>query len=771
MKTYIYQVNKQTPLVIDENVKKKINQSESVLIQLFSGEKENKIKELLSYLTTTFSKALIITSSTDGEIANDKVLTYTSVISISIFENTSLKIAYAQNESGFETGKLIAQKLITKDTKLLITFADGLNCNGEEFLDGIYSVNANVIVSGGLSADNSKFKRCLVGINNQLYATGAVAVCLNSKTLHVNRLYNFGWEAIGIEHTITKADGNRIYTIDNMSAVAFYAKYLGEDVAKALPKTGIEFPLIRKENDFLKARAVIQKHADGSLSFAGNIKENENVYLGIGEIDEILSNSFTKPTGGQIESFFIYSCMARRRFLPTLIHKEIQPFAALAPTIGFFTYGEFYTTDSPKLLNQTLTAVALSEKDTQPVIQQRKSITPIPENKRTYKALLHLIKNTSQELQDRTIKLNTLKKEIETKNQTLESIQEISNLASWELDLQTMQIKWSANSYKLYNLQADAEPITYKKFLSMVVPEDREKINIALATVHDGEIVSKEIRVKRNDGKILTLLESAKMIYGGNNKPLKVVGTTMDITELKEKDSILMQQAKHAQMGEMINMIAHQWRQPLNAISAASIKLDMQNQMNLLNPQEITKTAKFIEKMAQNMSQIINDFMSFTKPCNKKEIINFSEIFDDIFSIMGVQLKNHSIEIKLNVEENIQLSTYKKELEHIFINIIANARDAFNDLEQNKKQINIYVSKEDEFYIIKIVDNAGGIPENIIQRVFAPYFTTKVTNKGTGLGLYMCKKILQEHLSGDIFVKNRDDGAEFTILLERDNDK
>ena len=747
-----------------------INSASSILIQVFSGENSEKIEQILTYLFNTFNKAVIITASTDGEIAHDRVLTNATVVAISTFQNTQLRIAYTAVPESFDAGKELAQQVCTSDTKLLIAFANGLKCNGEEFLNGIYSHAPQVTIAGGLTGDNARFERCFVGINNVLYDKGAVAVTLNSKNLQVNNLYSFGWQTIGLKHTVTKADKNRVYTIDGMTAVAFYKKYLGKDIAGFLPNTGIEFPLIIEDKKFKKARAITAKHEDESLSFAGNVPEGATVYLGIGEANRILSNPLKRLNNFNVESFFIYSCMARRRFLPDRINEEIKPFTFLAPTSGFFTYGEFYTHKKPELLNQTLTAVALSESDKEVRQPQLHTTATTALTDRRFQALRHILDVTSEELHTQTLLQQKIQNELEAKRATLQAIEEMANLGNWEFDLNSMQMFWSRMNYNIFNLDPDKGVPTFLELFHMVSLENRKKLLKVRKKLLDGKIHSTEIKMRRHDGKTLYILTSAKMIFN-KDKATKIIGTILDLTEIRMQDNIMIQQSKSAQMGEMINMIAHQWRQPLNAISASAIKLNMQSEMGILTENEIHKTSQFIEDMTQKMSQTINDFMNFTKPTNQKENIVFTEVLQEILNIMGQQLKNHDITLTTDIQQESKLFTYKKELEHIIMNIIANARDAFEHKHtEERKLIHLQTFIKSNLFFIKISDNAGGIEESLIERIFEPYFTTKETNKGTGLGLYMSKKILQDHLNGDIFVQNKNSGAEFSIILDIENE-
>ena len=221
--------------------------------------------------------------------------------------------------------------------------------------------------------------------------------------------------------------------------------------------------------------------------------------------------------------------------------------------------------------------------------------------------------------------------------------------------------------------------------------------------------------------------------------------------EIKEKEKMLYLQAKQAQMGEMINMIAHQWRQPLNAMSANLIALELKHQMGELTDEELEKSLKFLQDQIQKLSQIINDFMSFSKENKKKDKFKIIDAVNETLEIIGPQLKNHNINLEIDIDKELELNTYKRELQHILINLLANARDALDENKPKDKNIKIRVYTEKENNKVKIIveDNAGGIPKEVQERIFNPYFTTK--EKGTGLGLYMSKMIANKILHGDLY--------------------
>jgi len=348
--------------------------TESTLIQVFSATTDIKfINSIQNYFLDNFPKSTLLGTTTDGVVDGSEVYCETkSVVSFTIFKDTELLLAIEEGSrdynSSFLTGKNIANKILSDDTKVIISFADGIYTNGEEFVNGINSVSSDILLSGGLAADNGNMIKTYIFDKLKVFDNGAVAVSLSSKLLHASTGYTFDWTPIGKKLTITKSIKNRVYEIDGIRAVDIYAKYLGDGVAKKLPQVGIEFPLIFEKNGVSVGRAVLLKHDDGSLTFAGNIKEGESVRLGIGNVDNILKNSdynarkILETIPYEAEAVFVYSCMARRRFMDTHISDELNVLNQIGRISGFFTYGEFYHhKHNNELLNETMTILVLSE--------------------------------------------------------------------------------------------------------------------------------------------------------------------------------------------------------------------------------------------------------------------------------------------------------------------------------------------------------------------------------------------------------------------------
>ena len=538
MKTFNhYYTNKAEFLSFLEH--EKIVDNCQLLVQIFTSyEQLTDINRLRDVVSSKLPLAVIIGATTDGEICSGKVSTGTHVVSLTQFEKTTLEATMvASCEDSYTNGKLMAEALVKTETKVLISFSDGLQCNGETYLNGIASVSKEVVVAGGLAGDNAKFSHTYVFTKDKISTNASVGVALNSDALHIHTDYSFNWLSIGNEMTVTKAEGSRLYTIDGLSAVDVYAKYLGVDVAEKLPSIGIEFPLIIHKKKGRLARAVVAKHDDGSLTFAGSLNVGDKVTFGYGDAEMVLNHSIEAQydmSEKAVESIFIYSCMARRRFMPTLIENEISPFQKLAEISGFFTYGEFYTCEVGQvLMNQTMTILGLSESGT---VTKKTELGTAPHTElnayqKSIKALSHLLNATTQEMQAANEALQETTKIIRAKKESLKKAQEVGHFGSWEIDLVSKQSIWSDESYRIYKIDPEKHQPTLDTFMSRIIEEDREKAAEAMAALSDGSQKTCELRVNRDDGEVITVLLNAKMTFDKEGKPAKLIGTTLDITE------------------------------------------------------------------------------------------------------------------------------------------------------------------------------------------------------------------------------------------------
>ena len=265
------------------------------------------------------------------------------------------------------------------------------------------------------------------------------------------------------------------------------------------------------------------------------------------------------------------------------------------------------------------------------------------------------------------------------------------------------------------------------------------------------------ISAKNNDVRILNT--SKVPLLDENKNVIGVLGVIQDITEqiknqnqLKESEQLLIQQSKLASMGEMIANIAHQWRQPLSVISTSATGIKIQKEMGVSDDNAEIKSLDCINENAQYLSDTIDDFRNFFKKSKTKSLVNLDILLEKTLKLILTRLKNKNISI-VKDDLNITFETYEGEIIQVFMNIINNSIDAFEDKNYDKF-IFFETQKFEDKIVIKIKDNAGGIDEKIIDRIFEPYFTTKELKQGTGIGLYMCNEIIVKHLNGKIIVSN-----------------
>ncbi|SHO81141.1 histidine kinase [hydrothermal vent metagenome] len=251
-----------------------------------------------------------------------------------------------------------------------------------------------------------------------------------------------------------------------------------------------------------------------------------------------------------------------------------------------------------------------------------------------------------------------------------------------------------------------------------------------------------------------------------------------ELEKNRQKDKQLLQQTRLAQMGEMISLIAHQWRQPLSAISSRVNAIDIKIEFGTYNLDNVDERNKFIEYMNEghkhilnyvsSLSETINDFRTFFKPDKNKEFITITTPIERALSIVEIKMSNHNIEIIKDYRIDKHINMLSNEIMQVVLIILNNAEDNFEERNINNREITIITKEDDKHYIIEIKDTGGGVPNDILDKIFEPYFTTKDSEKGTGLGLYMSKTIVEEHNNGILSVKNIDNGVSFEIKLKKE---
>jgi len=283
-----------------------------------------------------------------------------------------------------------------------------------------------------------------------------------------------------------------------------------------------------------------------------------------------------------------------------------------------------------------------------------------------------------------------------------------------------------------------------------IIPFDQEKKLVAL-------ILTDQTVMANTNALLTTHVQKIKEL----NKQLL---EEKKITEMQHKQ--LLSSSRGAAMGEMLSMIAHQWRQPLSLITTIITNIRVKKDLEILQEEDIDKSFESINTTVNYLSETIKDFRDYFKPNKIKSKVEITKLFNKSIFFLKDEMTQLNINFTIQVDKEITILTYKNELLQCLINIIKNSIDAFENSIINEKKITISIEDFEEYIILYIEDNAGGIPCEVIEKIFEPYFSTKNKN-GTGLGLYMCNIIIYEHLHGEIKVSSKDNGTKVAIKLPK----
>jgi signal transduction histidine kinase len=337
--------------------------------------------------------------------------------------------------------------------------------------------------------------------------------------------------------------------------------------------------------------------------------------------------------------------------------------------------------------------------------------------------------------------------------------------------------------YKYYNENLNTNP------KMIIILSVQYKINF------DYEEYFQKISILNNDAPLLLIIPESKVIlkyiisYSIDNFILSPVDNDVLIDKINKisqnieqklelkalnlensrKDEMLLKQSRLAIMGEMISMIAHQWRQPLNSINGVLMAINMHRQMGTLNDEKLDEYIETVKDRNKFLTNTINDFRKFFDKDKELSKVNPKDILDKVLALVSHRINKDNLTVIEEHSFNNEVVTYSSELQQVLLNIVNNAMDEFESKKIVKPQISVACLDSDINHVeILIGDNAGGIPTDIIHKIFDPYFSTKSKN-GTGLGLYMSKMIVHDSLNGELAVKNNDIGAVFSIKIPKEN--
>jgi two-component system NtrC family sensor kinase len=315
-------------------------------------------------------------------------------------------------------------------------------------------------------------------------------------------------------------------------------------------------------------------------------------------------------------------------------------------------------------------------------------------------------------------------------------------------------------------------------------------ISDAASRVASGDLAA-HVTIQRNDeigqlsqnfNKMVDALQQSRDQLQDSNQELerKVSERTRELDELnrtldqrirdeifqrKAQENLLIHQSRLAAMGEMIGAVAHQWRQPLNALSLVMQNIRMQHSMGTLTDQSMDRMQEKSDQLVNRMSSTIDEFRNFFKPGKHAEAFNLANAIRASIDIMDGVFKNHASALNRECDEAMELFGVQGEFSQVMLNLLSNAKDALIQSKQPSPEIQLRAVRAGSRVLIDVEDNGGGIDPQIIGKIFEPYFTTKEEGKGTGIGLYMSKMIVDGNMNGRLTVANTGKGARFTLDL------
>lgn len=347
------------------------------------------------------------------------------------------------------------------------------------------------------------------------------------------------------------------------------------------------------------------------------------------------------------------------------------------------------------------------------------------------------------------------KDELSKVNELLEKIFENAPTIIFWKDKEGKYLGCNSRFLELMNIKSKDE-LLGKKDSSFDVKENSDYMNddmIVMKTKIPKLNYIETITVENSKTKILNT--SKVPLYGNDNEVIGVLGVITDITEItkneeliKLQENLLIDQSKHASMGEMIANIAHQWKQPLSVISLICSSMKLKKELKASDEESEKESLDLINENILYLSQTIDDFRNFFKKDDKKLPVNTNKLIDKTIKLTTPKLKIKNVNVIKNIDE-FDFESFESKIIQILINLINNAVDAFKE-STNNNYIFINVQKLEDHIYIEVKDNAGGIKEEVLTKIFEPYFTTKDNSDGTGIGLFMCNEIVTKYLNGTI---------------------
>ena len=370
---------------------------------------------------------------------------------------------------------------------------------------------------------------------------------------------------------------------------------------------------------------------------------------------------------------------------------------------------------------------------------------------------------------------------------TLKLAIETTGLGIVDWDMVSQKILWSDIAKRNFGLPLEAE-VDIDTFLSVVHPEDRERVERigrdAFRARMGGKYSAKFRTIGIADREERWVSAHGQIFFSENGMPVRFVGACLDITdivtaemalsdeiaerlrtveEMHKQEQMLIRQGRMAALGEMIGNIAHQWRQPLNTLALIVQELPWHYDHGEFTKEYLDTNVTRAMQVINHMSKTIDGFRNFFEPVKEKVFFRVCDVLAQTVSILQAAFNVLRLEIEVHADPDLEMEGIPNEFSQVILNILMNAKDALLERKVASPRVVVRLFRENGKAVLTIADNAGGVPEEIMDKIFDPYFTTKGPDQGTGIGLFMSKNIIEKNMNGTLSVRNTEEGAEFRI--------
>ena len=408
------------------------------------------------------------------------------------------------------------------------------------------------------------------------------------------------------------------------------------------------------------------------------------------------------------------------------------------------------------------------------------AISPIKQDSKIvgYKAIRFDI--TDKVLTSESFKGELVEKDrqLQEQNKRFEFAINSSRDGFWDLDIKAKEFYLSSGWRKRLGFKEE-QTVTYLDYLALIPDEYRVEHHEAMTETiekYPNKVDYVHFRIRyplfTKFGERLLIEDVGDAFFDKDQELIRITGFHRDITEHERQAKMIESQNRVAAMGDMIGNIAHQWRQPIGAINNAlnDVEFDIElDDLKTIESGKFLATSKKVKEYTSHLSQTIDDFRKLTSDDKVKSKFLLIDVVHEAHKIVEDEFNQHNIkyEVDLIGECTCEFNGYKRELLQVVINILNNAKDVLLEKSIENPKVVLKLDRDDFNVFLTLRDNAGGVPEEIMEKIFDPYFTTKHESIGTGIGLFMSKKMITEHFHGTLSVSNEDAGAVFTIVLPR----